>query len=344
MPDAVITGVDAYDDQFGMRGRSVYLAGSEDAPAFAAMEIYGRTYNGALLVRKPTRDDLGAQFVVFNGSFPLTAGTFGRAVNQYQMIAKYGSGIASGNRDAVGTKAGQWGLYRGHEGFLVIGPVLSDTSLYVVVRNNVCRSQTTPGGYYFNYPNACTFCCGWCVDSDNPAFWNNCGAAPATLQCTVQADCVGGPETITLTKFSDCKSALGLSWRGNTPVEEIDMSCVDCISGLPISSSGFASRLGIQIECPHPGGLTQPAWYWTVRGYYLGTTGIVYFNSETTAPAKYFQQNKAFSQVDCSGYMICNPFSFHIEGTVYCHAANTYYATTGCVSCVGTGYTMDITL
>jgi len=181
MPDAVITGVDAYGDQFGMRGRSVYLAGSEDAPAFAAMEIYGRLYNGALLVRKPTRDDLGAQFVVFNGAVPLKAGTFGRAVNQYQMVAKYESGIASGNRDAVGTKAGEWGLYRGHEGFLVIGPVLSDPdTLYVVLRNNRCRNSV-PGGYYGYYPyrrgirmpNGCSGCpccpcvCWWATDWPN---------------------------------------------------------------------------------------------------------------------------------------------------------------------------------
>lgn len=200
---AADSGLALYRAQMGARKRAAYLAGSEDAPPFAALEIYGRTYSGGLLLRKPQSDDLGAQYVVFNGDQTWAAGTHGTVTNDLPCIAKYSTPLLTlSNRIAVGTKADDWGLSRGYEGFLAIGPVLSDDEKCVVLPNNVCRSPTT-GVYYYNgnYSLCCT-CCGcdrFNKGGDASTFCPNCTepSAPLTLDCTVTFPCMGS-RTITL--------------------------------------------------------------------------------------------------------------------------------------------------
>lgn len=95
---------------------------SENAPAFAALEVTGFDADtGAYLVTKPTRANLTT--VLFNGSQAVEAGEEGQASGNRYSVAAWaddGSGEEPAAGDAWGTEADNWFLVRRSTGFKVI--------------------------------------------------------------------------------------------------------------------------------------------------------------------------------------------------------------------------------
>ncbi len=141
---------------------------------------------------------------MFNGDQTWTAGTHGTVTNDLPCVALYDTpDLTLTNRVAVGTSAGNWGLSRGFEGFLAIGPTLADDTLCVVLPNNVCRNPVT-GHYYYGDLGECS-CCHCCGCDRFKGFYYV--GAPATDRCpanipdqievTVSFPCIG-TRTLTL--------------------------------------------------------------------------------------------------------------------------------------------------
>lgn len=162
MPSVSANGGELHHNQMQARRRSVYLTGSEDAPPYAALEVYGVQYNGTLKVRKPSRDDIAAQYVIFNHNATLKAETYGIGTKTLPIIAAYDNTIAIANRENLGTKADSWKLHRGYEGFIAIGQVLQDDTLVTVLPYTRCRT-TTPGVYSGSSGSRPRFYCCKCA-------------------------------------------------------------------------------------------------------------------------------------------------------------------------------------
>lgn len=176
-------------NQMQARRRRVYLTGSDDAPPFAAMEAYSVNFDGSLNVRKPSRDDIPCQHILFNGPTTLRPGQ-GYGTKILPTVAYYNDAIAVSNRENVGTKKNDWRLHRGYEGFVAIGGVQGQSTLITVLPFTRCR-QRGAGGYYSQGGSGsiAAHCCGCerfaCPDLDPNTTY------PTSLTFTATAACMG---------------------------------------------------------------------------------------------------------------------------------------------------------
>lgn len=276
-------------NQMNGRRRPVYLTGSEDCPAYGAMEIYGYTYTGGLMVRKPTADDLPPHLVCFATDVEIRSGSYGVASQNWPVIAKYDNSLAVSNREAVGTRAGQWKLSKGYEGFLAVGPLV-DTGYISVMPEVVCRTGSR-GGYYYNENPCGTRCCCWrCgANRDTNPYDVSGFTGPTTIRATVTTPCIGTPDTDSVdmaisfcgcnTLPSPCTDPPGdfydqMSWTGQT-VDTVSGGCTRCFS-TPIGITwADQPRLTAHLVCTYinasGSGTRMFQFYW----YHWGDTGAV---------------------------------------------------------------------
>lgn len=109
---------------------------NETIPGFAVMRVTGAAHDAAgqfyLRVDKP--DDSFQTYYLVNGPFPIPAGKFGVADDDYPCYAAYddGSGTPAFG-DSWGAKSGSWKLAPNRDGFDVLG---NSTAGRVLVRQH----------------------------------------------------------------------------------------------------------------------------------------------------------------------------------------------------------------
>lgn len=185
----------------GQRWMTVLNMSGEVIPAWSALEPYGVNGDGVILVRKPTVDD--SPTAMLSSGSVIGIGDYGVGTNHMATWAYFHA--ADGTPavgESLGTRSGQWKLYRGYEGFLVWGGSNSYTAggnIIMVQRDVTCRNLSS-GTYGYLYGSGgngfCCRCrrflCGVPAPNDFYGF-------PATLSATITVSCIG-TRTITLTR------------------------------------------------------------------------------------------------------------------------------------------------
>lgn len=174
----------------GQRWLTVKNMSGEEIPAFGAMEPYSVDRDGSVLVRKPTADD--SNRVLINSGAVIGIGDYGVGTNHMATWAYYDTGDGTpATGESIGTKSGEWKLYRGYEGFLVWGGADEmDLGIVKVQRDVTCRNPSS--GLYENlyYPN---FGTGYCCGCERFACSGTAAttAFPTSLTCDLTVPCMG---------------------------------------------------------------------------------------------------------------------------------------------------------
>jgi len=284
MPD--IVGGPLVASQMNARMRTVWLSGDEDCPPYGAMELIGYTFDGGLRVRKPSADDIPPHLVVFASDLGISAGSSGIGSQKWPAVAYYDDAFSISNREALGTKAGDWRLSKGMEGFLALGN-LGGTAKYVVVMPEVvCRNPRRGGYYYGEFPCGTQCCCWRCgANRDTNPFDVSGFNGPTTIRATVTTPCIGSPNTDVVDmalQYCGCNpipcGAGGpdsdyIGWSGAT-VDVVSGSCTRCFSTpLPVTWAD-QTRLLAQLTCSQvtPGSGVRT---FTFTWYHFGNSGAV---------------------------------------------------------------------
>lgn len=241
-------------NHLGGRMRAVYLQGSEDAPPYAALEIIGRGYRG-LVVQKPSRNDIPAQNLIFNGDGILPANNWGWGSLNYPVLAYYDNALQLTNRERIGTVAGSWRLSKGYEGMVGIGQVESGAEYAVVMPWIYCRGPGSGNPYYYNGgmgPVNC-ICCGCSRFHENRGGTEGTGF-PQTLNATLTMPCIG-TNTVTLSGGGSC--AVNPSpisafyyYTGTVGGSLFDPTVANpCDGGLPTTGVGWTNTITVALWC-----------------------------------------------------------------------------------------------
>ena len=127
----------------------------EVVPPYAAVKLKKSRAGEATAHQgyKPDKDD--DPFVVFNGPFAVQPEESGFSTADYPLWAALADGDGTpDNGESLGTRAGNWELHRGYEGFLVWGG--ADNGRVFVQIDVTCRETGGAGGYYYDvFENPC---------------------------------------------------------------------------------------------------------------------------------------------------------------------------------------------
>lgn len=113
---------------------------NETVPSFAVMRVTGASNDAAgqffLKVDKPS--DSFETYYLVNGPFPILAGKYGVASDQYPCYAAYDDGLGTpAYGDSWGAKSGSWQLAPNRDGFDILG---NPTAGRVLVRQHKVTS------------------------------------------------------------------------------------------------------------------------------------------------------------------------------------------------------------
>lgn len=271
--------------QFGRIRWQPFLNDSGEAiPPWSLLEP--TDFNGIYhTVQKPTVDD--SAWVFLNGSREIPIGGYGSGTWDLPNLAKYeeGDGTPAWG-ESWGSRAGFWGLSRGYEGFLMMGPGADGRVMVERDTNCVSGAAGNPyyGYFYWPYPpfnrSSCPCCFQtayqWDIIIDSVASGGMCGGFPPTI---AQCNRLVGSHRVT-----HVDNLIGCRWGSTTPIT--------ICPGTPLGSGGYWWLLSL--DCIAPGylcvganglaGLEMQSFAWTARFIDQGGSMITWSSGEL-APA-----------------------------------------------------------
>ena len=321
----------------GQRWMTVLNMSGEVIPAWSALEPYGVNGDGVILVRKPTVDD--SPTAMLSSGSVIGIGDYGVGTNHMATWAYFHAADGTPSvGESLGTRSGQWKLYRGYEGFLVWGGVSSyraDGNIVTVQRDVTCRALRSGGYYYGDEPCGRRCCCWRCgANRDSNPSDTSGFTGPATIRATVTTACIGTPSTdsVDMTiSYCGCETIpcadagnqdLDMIAWGGTTVDTVSGSCTRCFSTPLTVTWADQPRLTAQLYCRYVPGSASGLRYFQFYWYHWGDTGAV-------------QGGVILGTGGGSNYL-CSPFrSGPFQSQAFTCPAVGGVNTTVCLSCVG---------